>query len=134
MLVHSPGELTMAQVMVRPTGALVAEDSTTQWSFGEFAVIAGWGFFALGLLKGLWTLLWWFGTPRKPGREGRAETTFGTEAVEKIEIVERTCTRSGKTEDAETPGRSWSPRREWTQESPGKSPEARQAHNSESNA
>ena len=30
----------MAQMMVRPTDTLVAEDSTTQWSYGEFAVVA----------------------------------------------------------------------------------------------
>ena len=129
----------MAQMMVRPTDTLVAEDSATQWFYGEFAVIAGWGFFVLGLLKGLWTALWWIFTPRKPGREGKAEASIGAETLEK------TCMQCGKTEDAEIPGRCWSPRREcskkrqvsatperhprreWAQELSGKSPEARQA-------
>ena len=100
---------------------------------------SGWGFFVLGLLKGLWTVLWWTFTLRKPGREGKAEASTGTETLEK------TCMQCGKAEDAEIPGRCWSPRREcskkrqvsatperhpgreWVQESPGRSPEARQA-------
>ena len=123
----------MAQIMVRPPDALTAEDTALQWSYGEFAVAAGWIFFILGLLQGLWTALRWIFTPRRPGREGKAESDRG----EKTE--DRACSPRGKTSESGTPRRNWSPRREssrtrqrrhqkdWMRESPGRSPEARQA-------
>ena len=135
----SPGELMMAQVMVRPPATLTVEDTTLQWSFGEFAVVAGWIFFFLGLLQDLWTALQWIFSPRRPGREGKAESN------QKGQTEDRACSPRGKTRESGTPRRSWSPRREsprvgqtsttperrqqmeWMRESPGRSPEARQA-------
>lgn len=121
----------MAQVMVRQEAALTAGDDSPEWSFGEYAVLAGWAFFVLSLLKGLWGILWWCQTPRKPGSEDRAEKTGA-----------QTCSQlCGRTREEEEPRRSHSPmrggsgkrqisvtpeRRRVTNslmESPGKSPE-----------
>ena len=139
MLGHSPGEPTMAQVMVRPPDALTVEATVLQWSYAEFAVVAGWFFFFLSLVQGLWTAIRWSLTPRRPGREGKAELQQGGGTED------RTCSPRGKTSTSGTPRRSWSPEREssrarqvsvtperrrqkdWMRESPGRSPEVRLA-------
>ena len=134
MLVKAPGELTMAQVMVRSDPAVAAGDSAAEWAFGEYAVLAGWAFFGLGLLKGVWEALRWSCSPRKPGSEEQAERT-----------PTRVCSQCGRSNEGEQPRREQSPRRESSRrrqfsvtpekkpsegpelESPGRSPEIQRA-------
>ena len=131
----------MAQVMVRQTTPIAAEARVTEWSRGEYAVIAGWGFFVLGLLKSLWSVVSWICTPQKPGSEGKAEASTVREARETI------CSQCGKANEEKDRGRCSSPVREEAkrrqcsttpernqgmrvtqmQVSPGRSPEAQVA-------
>ena len=124
----------MAQVMARPDFAVAAGDSAAEWSFGEYAVLAGWAFFGLGLLKGVWEAIRWSCSPRKPGSEEQAEKT-----------PTRVCSQCGRSNEEEQPRREQSPRRESSRrrqfsvtpekkpsegpelESPGRSPEIQRA-------
>ena len=136
---QAPGEPIMAQVMVVSTPDLALRDDASPWSFGEYAVLAGWAFFLLSLLKGLWSALHWQITPRKPGSKDRAENT------QEQSLGVKVCSQCGRTSEGEEPRRDRSPSRERTRRrqisitpekkrsadpslvSPGRSPEAQAA-------
>ena len=56
-------------------------DVPEEWSFGEFAVVAGWFFFGCSIVRWVWTLSRWCGegfrvSPRQPGREKGGEPSW----------------------------------------------------------